>query len=46
MIKKIKALILGMREFRQSFTTHLEDDYWYECGREFAHVVTLRRFED
>jgi hypothetical protein len=38
---------LGMREFRTDCTTHY--DYplieSYDAGRELAHMVTLRRFD-
>ena len=45
---KIKAFFLGLVEFRSAFTTHF-DDYGatlaYDLGRELAHKLTLRRFE-
>lgn len=47
-MKTIRAFILGMLEFRTSFTTHFDDDALlesYDAGRELAHIVTLRRFE-
>lgn len=47
-MSKLKAFLLGMREFRLSFTTHF-DDYdlltAYDSGREWAHRLTFRRFE-
>jgi hypothetical protein len=47
-MKLIIAFYLGMLEFRQSFTTNLGArgmDYEYEMGREWAHRLTLRRFD-
>lgn len=47
-MQSIRAFILGMAEFRSSFTTHYEDlDLLeaYDLGREWAHRITLRRFE-
>jgi hypothetical protein len=44
----IKAFLLGLREFRRSFTTHF--DYplieTYDRGRDLAHKVTLRYWDD
>lgn len=43
-----RYFVLGVIEFRQGFTTHVETDSQiaaYDWGREFAHVVTLRRFD-
>lgn len=45
---RIKAFLLGVIEFRQSFTTNLDDWYAnqaYDWGREWAHRLTLRRFD-
>lgn len=47
-MKHLAAFIMGMREFRLSFTTYYRD--WrlalsYDCGREFMHFITLRRFD-
>lgn len=43
---RLEAFLLGMREFRRSCTTHVEEhDGAYECGREWAHRLTLRFFE-
>jgi len=45
---KFRAFVLGMREFRLSSTTHFEDYNLaeaYDKGRDFAHRITLRRFE-
>jgi hypothetical protein len=46
-MKTIRAFILGMREFRLSLTTHFNGDLIeaYDCGRELAHRLTLRRYE-
>lgn len=48
-LKKIKAWLLGVREFRLSSTTHF-DDYdllcSYDAGREFAHRATLRHWDE
>lgn len=44
----IKAFLLGMREFRSDFTTNLDAEGLqdqYDCGREWAHRLTFRRFE-
>lgn len=46
-MKKLKAFLLGVYEFRYNVTTHY--DYplieTYDRGREFAHKITLRYFE-
>lgn len=47
-MQKIKAFLLGMAEFRLSFTTHFDDDALleaYDSGRELAHRLTFRHFE-
>lgn len=47
-MRKIRAFIKGVLEFRSSVTTHYDDLSlmdWYDRGRELAHVLTLRRFE-
>lgn len=47
-MNSLKAFLLGMREFRLSVTTHLSDDDLqtaYEWGREWAHRLTLRRWD-
>lgn len=44
-----RAFIQGVREFRSSVTTSYPDldrSEAYDCGREFAHWVTGRRFEE
>lgn len=47
--RAFKAFLLGMIEFRDSFTTHFWD--WdlqnsYEAGRNMAHKLTFRYFEE
>ena len=45
----IKAFLKGMAEFRLSFTTRYENPslaHAYDQGRELAHKVTLRRFDN
>ena len=47
-MQKIRAFILGFVEFKSSFTTRHEDldlSDSYDHGREFAHRLTLRRYE-
>lgn len=48
-MKKVKAFLQGAWEFRLSFTTHY-DDYTqmiaYDSGRELAHKLTLRKFDN
>lgn len=44
-----KAFFLGMREFRLSMTTGYGNEALRECydkGRDLAHRLTLRRYED
>lgn len=44
----IRAFMLGAWEFRRAFTTAVPHHLLlaYDAGREFAHCVTLRHFED
>jgi hypothetical protein len=45
----IKAFLKGVTEFRLSFTTHYENTAFaraYDQGRELAHKITLRKFEN
>jgi hypothetical protein len=44
----IKYFLLGVWEFRLSFTTRPPDAYResYDWGREWAHRLTLRTFEE
>ena len=47
-MEKLKSFFNGMIEFRLTCTTSYEDlDLLdaYDLGREFAHKITLRRFE-
>jgi len=47
-IKAIKAFLHGAIEFRSDCTANYDDEglQWeYDLGREFAHRVTLRRFD-
>lgn len=47
-MKTIKAFFLGAFEFRRAFTTHFQSWHLlnsYDAGREWAHRLTLRRFE-
>lgn len=42
----IKAFLLGIWEFRRSFTTNCGDfDQQYEQGRDFAHAATFRHYD-
>ncbi len=41
----IRAFILGVWEFRHAVTTHTEHPVAYDWGREIAHRVTRRKFE-
>lgn len=44
----IKAFLLGMVEFRNSFTTRHDDlslSESYDRGRDMAHRLTFRKFE-
>lgn len=43
-----KAFMTGVVEFRLSVTTGYSDprlDHAYDIGREFAHRITLRKFD-
>ena len=45
----LRAFLLGMTEFRCAFTAAFTDDALndaYDRGRDFAHRLTLRRYED
>ena len=53
-MNKLLAFLNGMREFRSDFTTnydHVETDEGdalqeaYDLGREWAHRLTLRRYD-
>jgi len=46
-MKIIYAFYLGMKEFRQNFTTETPGYLnAYERGRDLAHRLTLRKYED
>ncbi len=48
LIARVRAFLLGVREFRTDFTTHFEDEGLlevYDLGREMAHRATFRRFD-
>lgn len=48
-MKNVKAFLLGMYEFRRSFTQGYESYSLresYDKGRDLAHALTLRRYED
>lgn len=42
---RVKAFLLGMREFRRIITSSPAELEAYDWGREFAHRLTLRRYE-
>jgi hypothetical protein len=46
-MRRLRAFLLGMWEFRSSFTTNVGGDLIeaYDWGREWAHRLTLRRFD-
>lgn len=48
-MNEIKAYVMGIREFRLSFTTGY-DDYAlleaYDAGRDLAHRLTLRYWDE
>ncbi len=47
-MNKLLAFLVGIAEFRSSYTTHYEcyeHSLSYEKGREFAHKITCRLFE-
>ncbi len=45
--RRFSIFMLGVREFRETFTTHFDDDEisTYDWGREWAHRLTFRLFE-
>lgn len=48
MLEPLFAFLWGVREFRSVFTRHYEDSSArdaYDWGREWAHRITLRRYE-
>ena len=49
MLQRLAAFLKGVREFRDAFTTHYDDlalADTYDAGREFAHRLTLRHFDN
>lgn len=49
MIRAIKAYVLGIIEFRSSYTTSFFDaalQEAYDYGRETAHIFTFRYYEE
>jgi hypothetical protein len=47
-MRKVKIFLLGVWEFRRNVTTSFDDKEInvYDRGREFAHRITFRFFED
>lgn len=48
-MKKFLAFLNGMKEFRLSLTTHYDDLNLleaYDTGRDLAHRLTFRRYDD
>lgn len=52
-MKRIRAFLIGISEFRDSWTwkdpadedNYTELDDWYDRGREFAHRITFRHWD-
>lgn len=51
-MKRLVAFVWGVIEFRSLITSsfgpldeYTAQDEWYDRGREFAHRITLRRYE-
>ena len=44
-MKKLKAFFLGMREFHSEFSTRCDYELSYDWGREIAHRLTMRRYD-
>lgn len=45
-MSKFRAFILGMREFRTDLTSAVDETEAYDAGREFAHRVTFRAWDE
>ena len=47
-MRYLKAFALGVLEFKCGFTAHFNHPFivWYDWGREWAHRLTFRRFDD
>lgn len=45
---RLRAFLMGMREFRRDLTTHYDEPLiqTYDWGREWAHRLTMRRWDD
>ena len=43
---KLSAFLLGMREYRLMVTSHVDEAEAYDWGREWAHRVTFRKYEE
>lgn len=43
---KLSAFVLGVREYRLMVTSHVPEADAYDWGREWAHRVTFRKFEE
>lgn len=43
---KLVAFLLGMREYRLMLTTHVDEVEAYDLGREWAHRVTFRIYDE
>lgn len=50
LLDQLGAFLAGMREFRSSFTLAYPGDdtlnYRYDQGRELAHWITFRRYDN
>lgn len=46
-MKKVKAFLMGIIEFRLDVTTHFDDSLieYYDKGRDLMHWVTFRKFD-
>lgn len=46
-MKRIKAFLTGVIEFRSDITTHYNDDLieYYDKGRDLMHRLTFRKFD-
>lgn len=47
-MRRLRAFIRGMIEWRQSFTTYYRDwrtAHAYDLGRDFRHAINFRRYE-
>ena len=45
---RLHAFIMGVREFRSSYTTSFDDQdllFAYDAGRDWAHRLTFRLFD-